>query len=321
MRLRILNSVKILALTSLLAGVVHSARCVARPPEEAEFVAVSHLGAEIASWLGDLGEKKPKSVGIFYVHANAPLGQDFAGVAETEILKQLLQKGFEKVVSCTECRNPIVTVTDDKIVVSRATIDAESMKKFSKTQSVQTFLLIELYRTKLNLLAQASLYENPTGTLIAAEKFEVPALNFSDTSVQIMFLAGGGKSFQGKGVSQSTLGTQANLMLLEELGFAKGGLTIGGIFGVGGSYIAYLNPTLSFQGRFGNSAMSWGINLGVGYGLASASKGFTSRVGLELILGNFTVLGLEGTYFFPETSTADVIKSYGGIHLGIALGR
>ncbi len=309
-------TLRIITLLSLL----FSLNLNAKVPDEAEFSAVSYLGEKIGAWMDDLGDKRPKSLAIYYIHANAPLGQDFAAIAETEILKNLTDQGFEKVTSCFECRTPVVTVTDDKIVVSRGTFDTESMKKFGKTQSVQAFLVIELFRTKLNLIGHASLYENPTGTLIAAEKFNVPALNFNDTSVQVYFLGGGGKVFDGKGKGASKLATTGSLMLLEQLGFAKGGLTIGGIFS-SGSYLAYLNPTLSFQGRFGHSNLNYGINIGAGYAIATETKGFDLRGGLEFILGNFTVLGIETVYFMPEQPGIDTLKLFGGIHLGIVLGR
>jgi hypothetical protein len=306
---------KIILVLSLVATVFSQAR----PPEEAEFMAAANVGEDIARWIDDL-EPRPNSVGIFFVHSNLPLEQDFSNLVENEIIKFLNKLNFEKVISCVECRNPSVTVHDDKVIIARGAPDLEQMKRAGKAQSVETFLMVEIYRTNLSVYAQATLYENPSGKLLGSERFRSAALNFKDASVQILFELGSGKALSGGG-SSATTGwlTSGNLLLLEELGFAKGGLNLGGVFG--SNALFYLNPTLAFRGRFGASMMSYGIHLGLGYGMSAGSKGISLRGSYELFLGTLAVIGTEVNYFLPDKSGTNALTGFWGFHVGISLGR
>jgi hypothetical protein len=312
------KAITLINLGITLALFAWSAKSFARPPEESELLAAGHLAEDMAEWIRDL-EVQPASIGIFSVHANPPLEQDFAQIVETNLIRTLAEKGFPNVSSCAECRSPNVTVQDDKIIVARGAPDIEHMKKIGKTQSVSSFLIIEIYRTNLSLFAQATLYENPSGKVLGAERFKVTALNFKDASVQVLLQLGSGKALSGKGSGTAGFLTSANLLLLEELGFAKGGLNVGGIFG--GANLFYLNPTIGFRGRFGSSVMSYGIHFGVGYGLASESRGISMRGAYELHLGTLAILGAELTYFIKDKSSATPLTCYAGFHVGIALGR
>src|ERR1035437_8880362 len=113
------NMVRLKHITILIVSLFMAFPAFARPPEEAEFMAAGHLGEDIASWIDGLEENRPNSLGIFSVHTNLPLEQDFSILVENEIIKSLSHRGLEKVTSCAECRIPSVTVQDDKVIVSR----------------------------------------------------------------------------------------------------------------------------------------------------------------------------------------------------------
>src|SRR5690606_15039516 len=92
--------------------------------------------------------------------------------------------------------------------------------------------------------------------------------------------------------------TSGNLLRLEELGFAKGGLNAGAIFGDSSLY--YFNPTLAFRGRLGSSTMTYGVHLGVGYGFSNSTKGIAFGGAYELFLGTLAVIGTDVVYFMPD---------------------
>lgn len=288
-------------------------------PDESEFQAASSMGYGIAKWISKL-TPPPQSVAVFAVHANAPLDDDYAGIIENETMKSMIRRGILQVSSCAECRSPQIRVEENRVIVSRGTQDKELIKNMSKIYAVDAFLVIELYRTKLSVLAQAMLYSSQTGVLIAGEEFKEPALNFNDASVQVLLSFGPGKLLSGKGASTTAIPLAGNLLLLEELGFGKGGLNFGSVFG-GPSTFIYMNPTLAFRGKFAASTLFWSLNIGIGYAFTSEAKGISFRGAWEFYLGSLTVVGVEAMYFYPSQSVTSTFGTYGGFHIGISLGR
>ncbi len=298
-----------------MAGVRHAD---ARQPEEAEFSAAEKIGEDIADWIAGL-ERRPTSIGIFNVYSNYPLDGDYSTVIETEIMKSLAANDFQNVVSCTECRANNVSLVNDRVVISKGAPDMEALKRIGKTQPVETFLMVEVYRTKLSVMAHAVLYYNPSGVLISAQRFRVTAVSFSDASTQVILTAGFG-SPMGFTTPPTDLGTAINLSLLEEMGFAKGGLVVGAALG-GGGMLMYLCPTIAFRGRFGHGAIAWSLALGGGYGLGGSSRGFVTHNSLDFTLGSLAIVGAEFTYFLPTPAAVNSLTGYMGVHFGIALGR
>jgi len=302
-----------------------AASAFARPPEEAEFGAAAVIGEDIARWIKKLEteEKHIDSVALFSVNANEPFDGTFSTIMETEIMKYLAQQGIHRVTTCAECKSAKVEIQGNEVVVTKGAADVESIKKAGKKLPADSLLVAEIYRTKLSLLAQATLYSNNDGSLLGAERFNVPALNFSDSSVQLLLTFGSGIPMYKGGGSSSTTGmtTSFNIQLAEELGFAKGGLNLGMVAAPGNSLI-HLDPTLSFRGRYGHSSLGWSLNLGVGYGMLNSLKGPVGRFSYELFLGSWAVAGVDGVYFFaPGSATNGTLNGYGGLHIGIALGR
>ncbi len=295
-----------------------------RPAEEAEFIAAAVIGEDIAHWIRKLekDEKKIDSVALFSVTANEPFDPTFSTILETEIMKYLVHEGITKVTTCAECKTAQVIIQGNDVVVTKGAADVEAVKRAGKKLAADSLLVAEIYRTKLSLLAQTTLYSNSDGSLLGAERFQVSALNFSDTSVQLLVTFGSGIPMYKKAASATTgLTTSLNIQLAEELGFAKGGLNFG-IVSATGNTLIHIDPTLSFRGRFGHSALGWSVNIGLGYGMLGSLKGPTARLSYELFLGSWAVAGLDGVYFFsPSTASTDSIVGFGGLHVGLALGR
>lgn len=297
---------------------------LARPPTESEFLAAQLLGDQVALWFDKL-DNRPNNVGIFSIRVSSPLESDYSGVIEAEIIKHLRAIGNISVISCAECRAPQVKVNGDRLVVTKGAADLESLRELGKKNGAATFLTMDVYRTTLNVIAQASLYQTGSGEVLFTEQFKIPAIDFSNAAIQFLFEAGTGFVLGAKPSTQSdNLPLEGDLSLLEELGFGKGGLNIGGIFSGSQGTIGYIDPTLGFRGRFGASPVTWLFSLGTGFGLASDKSGIVGRGSYDIFLGSFTVIGVSGTWLFPVRSKQDpssTLNGMIGIHIGLSLGR
>lgn len=322
MRSTLTRCKKILPWALTMGALFCSLASFAKGPDEAEFVAAGVLGDHIGSWIGGL-DNKPSSVGIFSVHSNAPLDQDYSAIVETEIMKALAKEGINKVFACTECRQAQVSVQDDKLIISKGNPDLETFKKLGQSYNTETFLVVDIFRTKLNIVAQTVLYQNATGTVVSAERFTIPAISFSDSSVQVLLTYGVGQILGSKaGGTSSGYSTAGNLMLLEEVGFGKAGLDLGAVMGANGAgTLIFIDPTLAFRGHFGTSGVGWSFMLGAGYGFVGSTKGAVGRAGYEVYLGQLAVLGAEVAYLFGSGTSSAALPGYAGFHVGIALGR
>lgn len=287
-----------------------------RSPEEAEFTAAALLGDEIGEWIAEMNPPI-KSLGIFSVHSNYPLESDYSQIVEAEVLKGLRSNGLNKVTTCPQCRSLRINVEEERLIIKKGAPDFESLKEIGRTQPVEAFLVISIYRTSLSIVAHAVVYKNPSAEVISSERFRVPTLNFSDASVQAMFTVGGGMLLGGPATGDPPIAV--NISLLEELGFGKGGLNIGGV--IGGQTIFYLNPTILFRGRFGAGAIAWSINIGAGYAIASPAKAIIARGGYDIYIGSLAILGIEASYLLSVGSEKAPVDGYVGVHLGISLGR
>ncbi len=305
-------------LTAVTVWLTFECTSFARPPEESEFVAAGILGDDIAAWFHDI-EPRPKSLGLFSLRSNSPLDQDYSAIVESEIYKGLSRRSVTNVMSCSECRVPQISVQEDRLVITKGVPDVETLKKIGLKYPVESFMTVDIFRSKLTVVAQVVLYASPSGEVIKAERFTVSALNFADAAVQVTATYGPGK-IVGTGADSSKLQMAANLSLLEEVGVGKAGLTLGAMFG-GSTTIIYVNPTLSLRGRYGNSALAYSVNLGVGYGIAGEARGISVGGSYDIYMGSLTVFGVEGLYLSSLTSTTSPFGGYVGFHLGISIGR
>ncbi len=306
----------IFAVVALSFFLTFASSAFGKAPEEAELVAMHYLGEQMASWIDGI---KPESLSIFAINLSGPLDPEHSRYFETELRKGLSDRGINKVQTCMECRNPYVTVKDDKVIVSAGVADAETLKRVAGKQPVQAFLIIDLYRTKLRMEAQGQLLDAQSGDMLGVERFSVPALNLSDSSAQILLTFGAGMVLPNSGPQDFT--PCGNASLLEEVGFAKAGLTTGAVISSTLGTLIYVVPTISFRGHFGNSGMSYALMPGLGYGFVGGFKGLDTRISFEIFWGSWAVFGVEGNYVVSSGSTKPAIPSYAGFHVGIAFGR
>jgi hypothetical protein len=292
-----------------------------RPPDEAELNAASIIGERIGDWIEGL-EEKPNSISIFSVITSEPLEQDYGSIVETETIKYLSRKHFDSVSSCSECRGNSLIVEGEKLIIRKGAPDKETLERIGAKQQVESFLTIDIYRTGISVMAQAALYKNPGGNVISAEKIRVPAVTMSQASVQLLTTLGIGPVIgEVASATSSTFKISPNITLLEELGFGKGGVNIGGVLGATSGILLYLNPTLAFRGRFGLSAVGWSLSMAAGFGLLGTQTGITTRGAFDIYLGSFTVLGFEGVYFIPQAPVVGSLQGFFGVHLGFTIGR
>jgi hypothetical protein len=313
----IANSTAVLIVCALV--LLPSQPVEARPPDDAEIKAAPLLASEIARWVRKLSNA-PKSVSIFNIFANSPLDQDFSSMVEAELVKALKDEEIADVSSCSECRSPQIVLQGEKLVIRKGTPDAETLEKIGERHPVEAFLIVDINRTSFYLIGQATLYQNPSGAVMAAERFEIPALKLDDSSVQILVTAGIGNAIGGTQTG-APFSTAIGLGIYEELGFGKGGLTLGTVLGGSAGTLIYVNPSMSFRGRFGVSAVTWSFNLGAGLGLISGTRGIAMRGAYDVYLGSWALVGVEGIYYIPEAGSVPGMNGFVGLHLGFSIGR
>jgi hypothetical protein len=291
----------------------------AKAPDEGEFKAANLIADDIAKWIVSV-KPQIKSLAIFAVQSRAPLDQEYSDVLETEVLKSLAKLEFRNASSCKECRTPMIAVQEEKLVITKGPFNQEMIQKIGKNSTAETFLVLDVYRGSFSIIAQAAVYENPSGAVLASERFSATAVSFSESSVQFLLSFGLGKVIMGKNPADLSFAMTANISLLEEIGFAKGGVNIGGSLANTNGMMVYADPTLAFRGKFGNSGLGWAFWIGAGYGFTSEAKGLVFRAAYEVFVSSLAVIGVEGVYLIPD-STVPTLKSVVGLHIGISLGR
>lgn len=297
------------------------AKAHSRVLESNDFMAARTLGHDIASWITKV-PNSPESVLIYSVNSHEPYDKSFSDVLETEIMDKLGELNIKEVTTCHECRIAQVRVDQSQIIVSKGAPDTETIKRMASKYPTKSAVLVEVYKTKVFIQAQAVLYTNPGGRLIGAEKFKVPILDTEEKAVQFLLTFGSGFVTLDSGTSSgSGLRGAGNITLLEEIGFAKAGLNLGGVF-TPGATLFHLNPTLGIRNRFGASKLKWGLDIGLGYGLAGSRQGFVIRAAPQLFFGSFAVVGGEFTYFLANDggTGSGAIQTYYGLHIGFTLG-
>jgi len=292
---------------------------------EAEFLAASLTGEDIALWVQRL-QHVPRAIGLFSIRAEPPLDPDFANVVEGEIAKNLESRNISRVVTCPECRTSQIQVLGERIVVTRSAPDLRTLQDLGKKLGADAFLVADVYRTQLSLISQVNLYDTLSGQLIGAETFKVPALEIANAAMQLMIKAGPGFLFGGGQLSTSSDGPSAppfsvNLLVLEELGFGKGGINVGGVFNRENSY-GYVMPTLGWRGRFGGTSLSTLKSISAGYGFRDSTYGVAVGLSYDVFFGSFAFLGLQATGIIPIASRSTTSPfGFAGINIGLSLGR
>lgn len=290
---------------------------------EAEFLGASLAGEEIAAWFRDLSAR-PKSVSIFSTSTKAPLAEDFGNVLDTEIYKNLSRIDQLRVQSCPDCRTPQVRVMGDRIVLIKGAPDIETLRQKGRENQVESFLVVETYRTSLALMVVANLYQTSSGEIVGSKTFRIPAVSLGPSAAIILFNGGVGIELGGKNSSAEGQAPpfSASVSFLEELGFGKGGISAGGVFTADNGALFYVVPTIGWRGHFGASAIYSLTTIGLGYGQAGKT-GITPRATYDVMIGSFTNIGLEAEALIPiQGGEKDkTFSGFAGLHIGFVLGR
>jgi len=294
-------------------------------PGEAELVAASLTGEEISIWLEKL-PGRPASIGIFGIQVSAPLEQGYSSVLEAEILKYTKERKLIQVMSCLECRSTQTKVEGDHLIVTKGAPNIENLRELGKKYGTEAFLSLEVFRTAFSVFTQVTLYQASNGEIIAVERFKVPAFELSHRAMQFLLVGGPGRTFgYAPTQTEDSIPYSINLLALEELGFGKGGLAVGGIFAHDAGNLGYIAPTLGVRSRFGATTISSLASVSTGFGFTGEKGGVAVRAAYDLFIGTFTVVGVHGVYLFSVKGVAtpekDTLSGYAGLHIGLALGR
>lgn len=126
----------------------------------------------------------------------------------------------------------------------------------------------------------------------------------------------------GTGVRSDIFSLGAHVAVLEEVGFGKAGLVIGGAGGGAGG-LGYVVPTLGWRGRFGSYGVSSLRSLGVGFGFSDEAGGIAVRGAYTLMLGTFTSVGVDVIGLVPlqKPEGRNPVNFAATVFIGITLGR
>lgn len=230
-------------------------------------------------------------------------------------------------INCFECRTPRIEVREDKLVVKKGFPDQTTITQLGRQLGVDSFLFVEVYRTRFSLISQVTLLQASDGAVIGSTQVKMPALDWSEAGLQLTlalgpgFVSGGGQSGNSSDTGYNFGG---HFSAMEEVGFGKAGLILGGVSGPQGS-LAYLIPSVAWRGRFGTSGIYSLTTIGAGFATSAGAGGLGLRADYTLMLGSFTVLGVDATTMLPiqnnSSGSVPPLNFAGMFFIGFALGR
>ena len=295
----------------------------ARPPTEAEFTAATLTAEEVGLFFERL-DKKPSNVAIFNVKINHPLDPSFAEAVEGEVVRVLKDSKAISLLNCSECRSARLEVRNDKLVIRKGITDQATMKDLAKDLAVDSFLTLEVYRTRFTLITQVTLQQASDGQILGSQQIKIPALDWSDAGMLVLMSLG--PSLVSGGIDQAkdkgNFHFGAHVSVLEEVGFGKAGITAGGAGGPRGG-LGYILPTLGWRGRFGSYGVYSLKSIGVGFGYSDSSGGIALRGSYNLMLGTFTSVGIDAVGLVPiqRETGRNPLNFAATLFIGISLGR
>jgi hypothetical protein len=295
----------------------------ARTPTEADLLAGTLTAEEIGTFFEGL-PKKPSNVAIFDIKVNPPLDQSFGEALEGEVVRVLRDSRVISIMNCFECRSPRMEVREDKLVVKKGTPDQASITQLGKQLGVDSFLILEVFRTRFSLVTQVTLMQASDGAILGTKQIRIPALDWSDAGLQI--LIGVGPSIVSGGTPAASNAQNYSLgghiAALEEVGFGKAGLLVGGVGGPSGGF-GYVTPTVAWRGRWGSTGIYSLKEFGAGFGVSDSVGGVALRVSYALMLGSFTMFGVDFAGMVPMSSAGshNPVTTAGTVFIGFSLGR
>jgi len=295
----------------------------AKPASEADLIAATETAHEIGLFLQGLPQK-PANVAIFDVRVNFPIDPGFASVLEAEVIRTLREEQSTTMTSCFECRAPQIEIRDDKLVVRKGIPDQAAMGRLAKATGADSFMMLNISHTRFSLVTEVTLYQASDGTALGAKQIRIPALDWSEAGLQLILAAGpsslsGGQSVFG---NNTAIPFSAHLAALEEVGFGKAGLVLGGAGGPAGN-LAYITPTIAWRNAYGTSGIYSLKSLGGGFGTSNGVGVIAVRADYTLMLGSFTVAGAEAVLLSPAPSQSNtgqplsfVLSAFIGFNFG-----
>lgn len=292
--------------------------------EESEFEAIRYTAAELETWLGSISAR-PESIGIFQVNVQAPLMSDLAEVLEAEATQTLKRIPNLKVVSCLECRAPQVTVKGDRLLIKQGLIDPALLQQMAKKIEVESFLNLSVFRTKLAVITQASVYQAASGDLLYTRQIYAPSL-MTDSSLTLSLAGGMGFVFGERiKTDRKTPPFAASFDMFQKTNFGKAGLSAGTFTAGSKGTAAYFTSSLGWPGRYQGTSLTSLTGLGVGYAaLSGGYRGLALRGIYDLYVGTYTLIGIEILGIAPlgtKRSQYPYAKGYIGVRIGFVLGR
>ena len=297
---------------------------LAHATSEGDFMATTELASDIGKWVNGL-EAKPKSMAIFSLHLNAPMDEGLKAPLVGELTKNINAGKNTRFIDCEECRAPMIEVQGDRLVISKGAPDLKQLQELGKKVGADTFMSIEVFKSKLSLMAQVTILQASTGDMLASDSFRVSNLDFNDAAMQFMLGVGPALPFSSSSSSTKNGGSYTfDLTALEELGFGKGGLTVGAFVGLGENNPFYIMPTLALRNRFGSTRMYGLTSLAVGYGISGNEKGVAVAFGYHFFISSFTFIHVKAFGMIPTGNSSYYGGSSiaaGALEIGVALGR
>lgn len=297
----------------------------AEASSEAEVLAAEITSERIASWIAEM-PNRPGSIAIFAIKPTAPLTAAYSALLEAELTRAIKKQNSVTLSVCLECRAPQIKAEGDNLVITKGMPDAEAMRDLSKKSGAQAFLMLSLFRTPFAVVSEVTLHKAETAEILAVEQFRVPAFELGNASLLLMLEGGVGRLIGAHPVKNSdTIPFTLGFTALEELGFGKGGLAVGGVFAGEDGNLGYIAPTIGMRSRFGATPVTSLTSFGAGFGYTGEKAGVALRGTFNVFIGTFTVLGIDAVYLVPVSGLVETAKptlsGYFGVHLGIALGR
>ena len=282
---------------------------------EADFATAHQAGSEIADWVAGL-DAKPKSLGVFAVRARAPLDDETADLVENATVRALMENKIATVTTCPVCKTKRVEVRGDRLAVDPDAAEIKVLREQAKANGTEAFLVMDVVPARLAVNIAAQLIETASGQPIATKSFKVPSLAWSESATQVLFTL-------GPTFTDEDVGIVGNALVLQEIGFAKGGLDLGFVNAGARGSLVYLLPTIGWRGDFGASGVHTLKTVGLGYGLSNSTAGLVGRLGYEVFIGSFTNIGIEASGLIPiqrHEAGKEPLSATLTLHIGFALG-
>jgi hypothetical protein len=294
--------------------------------KEGDLLAAETLANDLKEWVLK-APNRPTSIAIYSTKFKPGVSSDFPEFLETKILSSIREFGEIKVVQCFECRTVQLELLEDHLVVKKGLADQKAMREMAAKLGVDHFLVLDIYKTKLAVFLQAMLYNAATGEVTESQTFRAPSIDWYESAMLINLnfgpgLPSGGKDYKGKDTEQ--FGVTGNLMVLEEIGFGKGGIIANYTSHGQKGYLGMLAPALGWRGYFKGSNLYSLRTLAIGFGESNSTKGLAFNFGYDIFIGSFTTVGFAGTGFLGSATNSDAgsqpITSVLSAHIGFNFG-